>query len=483
MTSLAPSPPLHVPGWGTALAATRRPMRAQAIVMGLLFASAIAVGYVLLPGEGERIAMLQRDGKTSEARAILETEFASGDRRQRTLFQLEQLYEQAGDLPQARRMFELLTSERPRDAALQRQFGLFLRQTQDEPAYIASLKQQIALRYSESACRELIGLLRRSGDYERERKVLETCRQKGYRRPDDMVRLASLLAVDGDIKEASLLLRAVDDLRRLKVERERLQLFDLLIENGQPSEAERRGARWVKGSKDDGLALTLISLLVVANRHDLAIELARETSVPGDSVFLTIPEILIERRELTAAEGLLRGWLEKAETISAPVAQRFIQASLSAGAPDLALACAQRVGLATLGREAVLDMARGFENAGRKTDAEALRISAGIGSSLAGTVKPIGRDKGRILPGFRIASLDQWRADLWKRLASENKLPVSVSAAPAAAAGTHAARPLRGFKALHQARRFSSYRRRAPGAPGKKPASSLFDFQNYKPGQ
>ena len=76
-----------------------------------------------------------------------------------------------------------------------------------------------------------------------------------------MVRLASLLAVDGDTKEASLLLRAVDDLRRLKSDRERLQLFELLIENDQPGEAQRRASRWVKTNKDDGFALTLISEL------------------------------------------------------------------------------------------------------------------------------------------------------------------------------------------------------------------------------
>jgi len=460
-------------------------VQAHAIVMAALFASAIVVAYILLPGEGERIAMLQRDGKTREARAILESEYNNGDRRQRTLFQLEQLYEDSGDLPQARKMFELLTEGRPRDATLQRQYGLFLRQTHDEAAYITSLGQQIAVRYSEAACRELIGLLRRAGDYKQERAALETCRQKGYRRPDDMVRLASLLAVDGEIKEASVLLRAVDDLRRLKVERERLQLFDLLIENGQPNEAERRGARWVKGNKDDGLALTLISLLVVANRHDLAIELARETSVPGDSVFLTIPEIMVERREFTAAEVLLRGWFEKAESIDGAVAQRFIQAALSAGAPDLAFACAQKVGLATLGPDAILDMARGLEAIGRKSDADALRLSAGLGapsSTVTAASKPSFRDRARAWPGFRVASLDQWRSELWKRMASENKLPPPLVTLPVSANAAHAARPLRGFKALHQARRLSSYRRRLNAPPAKKLNAAPFDFSTVKPG-
>lgn len=465
--------------------AARKPMRAHAFIMGLLFSGAIAVGYILLPGDSERIAMLERDGKTREARMILEASFANGDRRQHTLFQLQGLYETAGELVQARRMLELLAQERPRDPNVQRQLGLFLKQTHDEPAYIRSLLQQIGLRYQETACREVIGLLRRSGDYEKERATLETCRQKGYRRPDDMVRLASLLAVDGDIKEASVLLRAVDDLRRLKSERERLQLFDLLIENGQPAEAERRGARWVKGTKDDSLALTLISVLVVANRHDLAIELARDTSVPGDSVFLSIPEIMVERSQATAAQGLLRGWLDKADTIEPPVAQRFIQAALAAGAPDLAFACAQRVGLSNFGASAITEMARGLDEIGRKGDGDALRASIGAAPGPSNGLATSGsRDKGRLNPvvqEFRIASLDSWRADLWKRVAERNK-PPQVAAQPGTLnPAVRTSRPLHGFKALKDAKRFSNYRRRQNGPP-KPQAPSPYSFFTVKPG-
>ena len=453
-------------------------MRAHGLIMGLLFCSGLVVAFWLLPGEGERIAMLERDGKTREARAILEADFAAGDRRQRTLFQLEGLYEQAGDLPQARRMFELLTVERPKDAAIQHQYGIFLRQTQDEPAYIESLRRQIALRYSEQACRELIGLLRRSGAYDKERRALETCRQKGYRRPDDMVRLASLMAVDGDIKESTVLLRAVDDLRRLKSERERLQLFDLLIENGQPADAERRGARWIKTNKDDDLALTLISLLVGARRHDLAIELARETSVPGDSIFLSIPEIMIDRRESAAAIGLLRGWLDKAQAMDNTLARRFIQAALSAGDPELALAGAEKAGITTLGKDAVVELASALDAADKMTEANAIRRAIGLDelAQSSGPRQPLARDTGRSLPGYRIASLEQWRSSLWKRLGAENK-PVTQPAAT-----VHSGRSLRGLRALRQTKRLSAYRRHL-GATTKKQNAGPFDFEQLKPVQ
>lgn len=467
---LRPRAPSHA---SSAIAATHRwiaersPVRARAFVMGLLFCSALIVGYALLPGDSERIAMLERDGKTREARQILEIGFAAGDRRQRTLYQLQGLYEQSGDLLKARQMLELLAERRPRDQVLQRQLGQFYKQTHDEPAYIRSLLQQIDIRYSENACREVIGLLRRSGAFGQEQAALQKCRQKGYRRPDDMVRLASLMAAGGDIKEASLLMRAVDDLRRLKSDRERLQLFALLLDIDQPNEAQRRAARWVKGSKDDTMALTLIHTLVLANRHDLAIELARETSVPGDSVFLAVAEVMIERGEMIAAQAILQGWLDKVAKIEPPVASRFIAAALNAGSPTLALAGAQRVGLAGLQPEAVVDMARGLDDIGRRADASALRASLGLeGRETA--VKPIARERLRALTGFRIAALDGWRNGLWKRLAQENKIAAQA-----------ALRPVRGakdLKALRQAKRLSIYRKRfVPGAAPKPADTSGFN--------
>ncbi|MFX9962167.1 hypothetical protein ABTP39_19475, partial [Acinetobacter baumannii] len=58
------------------LPAQALPMRAHGVIMALLFCIGLVVAFWLLPGEGERIAMLERDGKTREARAILEADFA-----------------------------------------------------------------------------------------------------------------------------------------------------------------------------------------------------------------------------------------------------------------------------------------------------------------------------------------------------------------------------------------------------------------------
>lgn len=448
--------------------------RAHTLIMALLFTSAIGIAYALLPGEGERIAMLERDGKTREARDVLEAAYASGDRRQRILFQLQGLYEAAGELTGARRLLEELAALRPRDYTIQRQLGQFYRHVQDEPAYIRSLHTQIELRYTESACRELAGILRRRGEYAEEQAALAKCRQRGYRRPEEMVRLASLLAADGDLKEAAGLLKAVDDLRRLKTDRERIQLFHILLESDQPREAQRRGVRWVRASKDEALALTLIQALAAAQRQDLAIELARETSVPGDRVFLTVAELMVERSQTQAAQNLLRGWLEKAQTFDESVASRFIAAALDADAPDIAYTGATRLGIARLELEQATELVAALEAVGRENEAAAIRSELQLGPrilSKPATSKLLHRFAAKKPVARRSANLAAWRADLWKRMQKENRS--AAAGQPVAAEKARTAR--NALKAVKRARSVSSVTRRfKPSKPKENPVLPTF---------
>ncbi len=456
-------------------------LKPHALVMGLLFLAALGVAYMLLPGDSERIAMLERDGKSREALSILQGRFAGGDRSQRTLFQLQALYESAGDLPRARQTLEQLAQSRPRDLAIQRQLGAFYKQTQDEPAYVAALQQQIELRYSETACREIIGLHRRAGQYGAEQAALQMCRQKGYRKTDDMVRLASLLAADGDVAQASILLRSVDDLRRLISNKERLQLFSILIENNQPKEAQRRATRWVRGSKDDTLALTLIADLVADSKHDLAIELARETSVPGDSVFLSVAEVMVERQQHVAAQAILRGWLEKATTQDPAVMSRFVECAIDVDDPDLALNGAKRVGLQGLPNDTKIALAQALDRVGRRKDGDTIRVSLKAGPKLAvqpGAGAVLAKAGGRFTWGSGATNLDDWRTSLWRRLIEENSIKTNVALGNALVANKLGRTP-NALKTLKRSRRVAALRQRVkPNAAIAKqqPGTGVFNF-------
>ena len=189
---------IRFPGFDAAAeaaVAAPRALRAHAVVMAALFVGALVAGYMLLPGINERIAALEQDGQNREALALLEQRFNRGDRSQRTLYQLQRLYEHFGDLAKARQKLEMIAELRPKDPAVLGQLVRFYRQTQNEEGYRTALARQVATRATEPACKDLIGYYRGTGDFASEQSAIEFCRQRNYRRTDDLVRLAYLIGM------------------------------------------------------------------------------------------------------------------------------------------------------------------------------------------------------------------------------------------------------------------------------------------------
>lgn len=399
----------------------------QSIVMSVVFAGALLTGYALLPGVNERIAMLERDGRNTQALDILERRFAEGDRRPRTLYQLVGLYDQFGNLPRLKETLEALAQARPRDAQVRRQLVQFYATTQDNTAYLAALESEVELRYSETACRELVGLHRMRGEYVKEQAAIVQCRQKGYRRAEDVVRLAELVATDGDYAQASQLLRSVDDLKRLKSDRERLQLFAMLVDAEQPREALRRGVRWAKASRDQEFSLTLIDNLVKRGRHDVAIELAKETSVQGDAISLTVAEIMLDRGETIAARAFLNGWAQSAKDPALDTASRFIDSTLDAEDAEQAFAFASRFGLTRLPQTLLVALAEALSVVGKRQDFDAVRATLSRDTlavnPLLGAAEELDRGQQaasrELLAKVEPDKLDVWRLTLWARLMRE----------------------------------------------------------------
>lgn len=409
---------LYSRGWGPSWLAP------HAVVMGLAFLGALVIGYLLLPGENERIAMLERDGHDAKALQILEHRFAAGDRDVRSLFQLQSLYEQKGDLVRARQMLDLLADARPRDPTVQRQVSEFYRITQDEPAYVKSLEQRLANRFSQPICKELIGLYRRAGKFDLEQRTIMSCSNRGYRRTDDIVRLARLIAVDGRLPEAAALLRSVDDKRRLTEDADRLMLFAALLDAGAATEAKQRAARWFKGSKDEGFVLQIIDNLAADNRHELAIDLAREVGRPGDSISLAVGELMLDREQIIPAQSYLRGWLEVAKIGDEEVAQRVLRAALDAEDPMLAYRAGEIFGLRRMPQEDLVALAEALSAINQQSAFQAVRELIAPGSLkenllLAAAVE---FEKGKAEPARQLLSrievkaLDEWRLALWARL-------------------------------------------------------------------
>ena len=420
---------------------------AHRVVMAVLFGGALVAGYNMLPGVSEKVAALEKDGQFRLALRTLEQQYDQGDRRQRTLFQMHRLYEQFGEIAGARRVLEQLVEQRPRDLNLNRQLAALLRQMQDEPAYIAAVRTGLKLRYSEPACHELIGLWRRDGNAAEEERQIKECRELGYDRTEDIVRLAYLSAVSGKLEPAAVMLRALDDRRRLDQPREQLSLFAILLELNEAKDAYRRGLRWFRSSGDETLALSLIDFLADDDRHELALEFAKNTGSPGDSLSLAIPELMLDRGQLPAAKSLLALWLERAKLDQLGLADRFIEASLVAGDVELAFTGAQRFGLNKLSQALLASLAEALAAAGRQPDFDAVRaymtaetVSANplIEATIALVAGETERARKLIGP-LDATDLDEWRAALLAQISAKTyhhlpKEPSPVSAPPPPAA-------------------------------------------------
>jgi thioredoxin-like negative regulator of GroEL len=414
--------------------------RPDRLIMAVVFACSIVAGWAMLPGENERVAMLERDGHTREALAILEQQVTAGDKRYRTLHQVLALYESEGNIAKARSVLEIMSAERPRDAALKRRLAQFYRNNQNDPEYVKAMQDLIEIRYSESACRELIARLRYMGDSKAEQAVLQNCRQKGYRRADDLSRLAELVAADGDSAQATALLKSIDDLKRLKELRERFQLLSLLSEQDQPREAERRALRWIRAVHDDETAVSIIDHLARTKYPESAYEVAKDAGVPGDGISLTVAERLVEKTQNGAALLYLRGWIEKAKTVDAETAIRFVDAALGVGDPRLAVKGARQFGYVLLPPLTLKKLSEALDKGDAPVEAAEVRramtqslpvvaVVQGLASGATDTSgsfeapeaagKSAGTSESSIRSVLLVDPLDSWRRSLFSTMSTD----------------------------------------------------------------
>lgn len=401
--------------------------RPHTIVMVVLFLGAALAGVLLLPGDAERVAMLERDGDNTRALSLLERRFEKGDRSQRTLYQLEQIYQHFGRLKQARTMLELLAENRPRDLVLQRRLVKFYRDVQDGDAYLSALGRLISRRYTEVACRELIGQLRLVGQFARERDAIERCRIKGYRREDDIVRLAELEGSAGNKARAITLLRSVDDVRGLSRSRDRLMLASLLVDQAESDDLVKRGTRWAKADKDERFSRVLLEFLGQRHAHDAAIRIARDAGKPGDGLSLSVAELMLDRDQISAARTYLRGWIEVSDIKDVRLASRVITAALDAEDPEVALLAARHFGMDRLPQQDLVKVAEALGATGRRAEFEivhaALSADTIVAHPLLSAMVELNkgsRDATRnILSHVSTDVLQTWRLALWARLMHE----------------------------------------------------------------
>jgi hypothetical protein len=214
-------------------------------------------------------------------------------------------------------------------------------------------------------------------------------------------------------------------------------LFSILVAADQPKDAVRRASRWLKGGRDEGLALALVEMLVRAGRQDAAIELAREVGVPGDAISLTVAEIMLDRQQTTAAQSYLRGWLDRASLKDERMLVRFIEASLDAEDPALALRAADKAGLDDVPEAQLVGIAEALaaigDRAGFDKVLSHLRPETIAANPLIASAAALNGGERQsaetLLAKVEPDALQDWRLALWARLMESNGKAIAAGQA------------------------------------------------------
>src|SRR5258706_12233266 len=96
-----------------------RSMRQHIIATGVVAIFALAGGFLLIPRQGEYVAMLTRDGRYEEASRMLLSMRGAGDRRPQVLMQMLVLRIKLGDIPGALEAVEAVFAVQPGDRRAQ----------------------------------------------------------------------------------------------------------------------------------------------------------------------------------------------------------------------------------------------------------------------------------------------------------------------------------------------------------------------------
>ena len=159
----------------------------------------------------------------------------------------------------------------------------------------------------------------------------------------------------------------------------------------------------------------------------MAIELAKETSVQGDAISLTVAEIMLDRGETIAARAFLKGWAQSAKDPALDTASRFIDSTLDAEDAEQAFAFATRFGLARLPQSQLVALAEALSVVGKRQDFDAVRATLTRDTlavnPLLGAAEELDRGQQaasrELLAKVEPDKLDVWRLTLWARLMRE----------------------------------------------------------------
>jgi Flp pilus assembly protein TadD len=338
-------------------------MLARYLFLAVIALGALVAAVKLAPGDLERLAMLERDGRHEQAMGELQQLYSEGQRGPELMRRLFNLEIRFGLVDEARQVLEEYARLRPSDSEAQMGLIRFYQTNQLEEPYVATLRAQYERTRSRELLSELLGFYRISGRFRDEEDILERTALANRAGPAEFERLGLLAAARGDLQVAARALRRADGRVDEPSRAARLGLFRVLVELKELDEAHQRCLAWLRTWRDPELAVELMETFSQAGRADLALDIGARFGGPGNDVTLASAEILNDQGRHGEVLQKLREYQSGGLPEDRDRAQRFISISASSGGAEMALRAARLVGMRKLEGSVILDLLDSLQDA------------------------------------------------------------------------------------------------------------------------
>jgi tetratricopeptide (TPR) repeat protein len=298
----------------------------------LLCAAGLAAGWLSVPGEPERLAMLVRDGRYQEALARLEALDADVAEEPALLYEAFALNDRFGHPQRAEAALLSYLERRPDDVDTHRRAVAFLHARNRHEAMIAVLERLAALAPDLATLDRLTRLYRLDGRIADELRLLRARaripgRARGGLAWDDEMRLGQLLAERGEGDEAIAAFVRAQSAAPGAAEPRRA-LFIALVAASRFGEAAEKAKEWLAqpGSARWELGYYATALIRAGAAAPQVLGLAPVGGPDGDRVLADLVFAFTSEGRSDLVRAAIRSWLEAADGLGPAEMDRHLRA-------------------------------------------------------------------------------------------------------------------------------------------------------------
>ncbi|MFH6787357.1 MULTISPECIES: tetratricopeptide repeat protein [Methylobacterium] len=268
-----------------------------------------ASGYLLFPTAEEQLAMLARDGRTSEASGRLAELLALAQRDPALMAAAARVHERSGRFKRAAELLEHYVELRPADTRALDWLASLYEAAKDPAGAAQALARAVKLAPTRARLSALLDLYRLLERTDEERALLKETTDPELLRPVDVERLGVLLSWAGERDAALATLRRADALLPAESEVGRFVLFDLLMTFGLAEEAAERAEGWIAGWRDKPwLGVHVTRSMARRGDRARALSLGRRVLEAKPDIRFYLARVVAEDGNRPVATALLESW-------------------------------------------------------------------------------------------------------------------------------------------------------------------------------